>query len=176
MKKLIKIQSNLNCPKVRRNAFGNYNYRSAEDIMNSLKPHLKENECTLILTDDIVLIGTRFYVKATATISDGENEKSCTAFAREDEDKKGMDKAQVTGSVSSYARKYALNGLFLIDDSKDSDAPLIQDEKKYKKWIDLLAKIETIEDLTNLFKENKDVIEADTKIMGLFSGKKNKLK
>jgi hypothetical protein len=83
MKKLIKIQTNLNCPKVRRNAFGNYNYRSAEDIMNALKPHLKENDCTLILTDDIVLIGTRFYVKATATISDGENEKSCTAFARE---------------------------------------------------------------------------------------------
>ncbi|MFW9881341.1 MAG: ERF family protein [Candidatus Thorarchaeota archaeon] len=121
--KLLNIQTKLKAPKNQYNSFGKYNYRSCEDILEGLKPLLDECNATLILDDEIVQIGDRFYVKATATLIDiekGENIKT-TAFAREDENKKGMDLAQVTGSVSSYARKYALNGLFCIDDTKDSD-------------------------------------------------------
>lgn len=175
MKELINIQSQLNCPKTKRNSFGNYNYRSAEDIMNALKPLLKENNCTLIVTDSILLIGDRFYLKATATISNGTESAFAEGFAREDDEKKGMDKAQVTGSVSSYARKYALNGLFLIDDSKDIDAPLKQDDKKYKEWISGLQDINDTAELVKYYNENKDKIEADPKIKALFSSKKEKL-
>lgn len=122
MKELITIQSGLKCPKNQRNNFGGYNYRNCEDIMEAVKPLLKETGCTLTVTDEVLLIGTRFYVKATATLrnSAGESETT-TAFAREEETKKGMDASQITGASSSYARKYALNGLFCIDDVKDSD-------------------------------------------------------
>lgn len=120
--RLAKIQSTLKAPKSQRNTFGNYNYRSAEDILEAVKPLLIENGCVLTITDEIVMIGERFYVKATATISDGTDSISTSAWAREDESKKGMDGAQVTGSASSYARKYSLNGLFCIDDTKDPDA------------------------------------------------------
>ena len=122
MKELITIQSGLKCPKNQRNNFGGYNYRNCEDIMEAVKPLLKETGCTLTVTDEVLLIGTRFYVKATATLrnSAGESETT-TAFAREEESKKGMDASQITGASSSYARKYALNGLFCIDDVKDSD-------------------------------------------------------
>jgi len=121
MKKLVKIQSELKAAKNQRNNFGKYNYRSCEDILESVKPLLKEAELTLIVTDKIVLIGERYYVEATATLH-GEGEPvTSTAYAREAESKKGMDSAQVTGATSSYARKYALNGLFAIDDSKDVD-------------------------------------------------------
>ncbi|HFL3559226.1 TPA: ERF family protein [Clostridioides difficile] len=122
--KLVNIQSTLKAPKSQFNSFGKYNYRSCEDILEGLKPILKEEKALVILDDKVVQIGTRFYVEATATLIDAETgEKvSAKALAREDETKKGMDLAQVTGSVSSYARKYALNGLFCIDDTKDSDA------------------------------------------------------
>lgn len=122
--KLVNIQSVLKAPKNQFNSFGKYNYRSCEDILEGLKPILKEEKALVILDDNIVQIGNRFYVEATATLIDAETgEKVSTkALAREDETKKGMDLAQVTGSVSSYARKYALNGLFCIDDTKDSDA------------------------------------------------------
>ncbi len=120
--KLNQIQSKLNAPKNLENKFGNYRYRSAESILEALKPHLEEHQAILTLSDDIVEVGGRVYVKATATFS-SDGEKICTtAFARETETKKGMDDAQVTGSCSSYARKYALNGLFCIDDTKDADA------------------------------------------------------
>lgn len=119
--KLAIIQANLNAPKGQYNKFGNYHYRNCEDILGALKPLLKEQGCTVTLSDDIVLTGNRIYVKATATFSDGQNEVIATAFARESESKKGMDEAQITGSASSYARKYALNGLFAIDDAKDAD-------------------------------------------------------
>lgn len=122
MEKLIKIQSELKAPKSQRNSFGNYNYRNAEDILEALKPLLLENGCTLTLTDSIEFIGNRYYVKATATIFDGKDFKQVSSYAREEESKKGMDGSQITGASSSYARKYALNGLFLIDDTKDSDA------------------------------------------------------
>ena len=120
---LVYIQSNLKAPKNQFNSYGGYKYRSCEDIMEAVKPLLKETDCSLTVSDEIVQIGDRFYVKATATLrtSSGETYQN-TAFAREALTKKGMDESQVTGTASSYARKYALNGLFCIDDTKDADA------------------------------------------------------
>jgi hypothetical protein len=120
--KLVAIQSDLKAPKNQTNAFGKYKYRSCEDILEAAKPLLKEHGLVLTLSDDIVEVGGRVYVRASASVTDGENHVQTTAFARESLDKKGMDDAQITGSASSYARKYALNGLFCIDDTKDSDA------------------------------------------------------
>ena len=115
------IQSQLKAPKNQFNKFGNYKYRSCEDILEGLKPLLAEHKAAVTIQDDIQVIGNRVYVKATATLMHSGAELSVTAFAREAEDKKGMDAAQVTGATSSYARKYALNGLFACDDTKDSD-------------------------------------------------------
>ncbi len=122
--KLQWIQSSLKAPKGQTNKFGGYNYRSAEDILNAVKPLLNVWDCSLVLNDDIVEIAGRVYIKAIASIADSDSEAVITsqAFAREAETKKGMDEAQITGSASSYARKYALNGLFAIDDTKDADA------------------------------------------------------
>lgn len=123
MKELRSIQTELNAPKNQYNAFGKYSYRSCEDILAAVKPLLAAYNCTLTLTDGIELIGDRFYVRATATLTNdtGDTAKA-TAYAREEEVKKGMDGAQITGAASSYARKCALNGLFCIDDVKDPDA------------------------------------------------------
>jgi hypothetical protein len=122
--KLQWIQSSLKAPKGQTNKFGGYNYRSAEDILNAVKPLLNLWDCSLVVNDDIVEIAGRVYIKAIASIADSDSEAVITsqAFARETETKKGMDEAQITGSASSYARKYALNGLFAIDDTKDADA------------------------------------------------------
>ena len=122
--KLQGIQSFLKSPKGQTNTFGGYRYRSAEDILEALKPLLGEWGCSLVIQDEMVEVGGRVYVKATANLIDNETESvlSTSAFAREAEAKKGMDDAQITGSASSYARKYALNGLFAIDDTKDPDA------------------------------------------------------
>lgn len=119
--KLVEIQATLKAPKELRNNFGNYNYRSAETILEAVKPVLKEFGCFIKISDEIINLGDRYYVKSTATIGDGVGEVQTTAFAREEESKKGMDGAQVTGACSSYARKYALNGLLAIDDTKDAD-------------------------------------------------------
>ena len=122
--KLFNIQQKLNAPKNQRNNFGNYNYRSCEDILEAVKPLLSENKCVLKLSDEIIYTGERYHVKAIATLTDietGESE-SANGWAREEESKKGMDGSQITGASSSYARKYALNGLFCIDDNKDSDS------------------------------------------------------
>lgn len=122
MKELIAIQSELKAPKSQFNKFGGYKYRKAEDILEAVKPLLNKQKCTLIITDDVVLIGNRIYVKATATIKNEKGECETTnGWAREEESKKGMDGSQITGASSSYARKYALNGLFAIDDNADSD-------------------------------------------------------
>ena len=122
MKELIAIQSELKAPKSQFNKFGGYKYRKAEDILEAVKPLLATQKCTLIITDDVVLIGNRIYVKATATIKNEKGECETTnGWAREEETKKGMDGSQITGASSSYARKYALNGLFAIDDNADSD-------------------------------------------------------
>lgn len=119
MEKLAKIQKELKAPKGQLNKFGGYNYRSCEDILEAVKPLL--DGAILTLQDEIINIGNRFYVKATATFTDGTYTHSVTAMAREPETKKGMDESQITGMASSYARKYALNGLFCIDDTKDAD-------------------------------------------------------
>ena len=119
---LAKIQSLVKAPKGQVNKFGNYKYRSCEDIVEAVKLVINPLGYYLTLMDEIILIGSRVYVKATATLSNGEQTYSATAYAREEETKKGMDAAQVTGAASSYARKYALNGLFAIDDTKDADA------------------------------------------------------
>lgn len=115
------IQTELSAPKGQFNKFGGYAYRSCEDILEALKPLLKKYKACVTISDDIVMVSDRVYVKATATLTAEEESITATAFAREAEDKKGMDSAQVTGSTSSYARKYALNGLFAIDDNKDTD-------------------------------------------------------
>lgn len=119
--KLIEIQAELKAPKSQFNKFGGYNYRNCEDILEAVKPLCAKHEIVPLLSDEIVLVGERYYIKAVAKVTDGKDEIATTAFAREALDKKGMDESQITGSASSYARKYALNGLFCIDDTKDAD-------------------------------------------------------
>ena len=133
--KLLIIQTKLKAPKNQVNKFGGYNYRNCEDILEALKPILEQVKATLTITDEIVMIGTRYYIKSTATLIDIENDNqtiSNVAYAREEESKKGMDASQLTGACSSYARKYALNGLFAIDDTKDIDT-LNNNENTYSK-------------------------------------------
>lgn len=119
--KLSDIQLRLKAPKSQYNNFGKYSYRNCEDILEAVKPLLHEHQLYINISDSIEVIGNRFYVKATVTVSDGVISQTTTAYAREEESKKGMDGSQVTGASSSYARKYALNGMFAIDDNKDSD-------------------------------------------------------
>ena len=160
MKELIMIQQGLKAPKGQYNSFGKYHYRSCEDILEAVKELLGDQSCILNISDEIILIGERYYVKATATLTNSEGKSvSSSAFAREPIDKKGMDESQITGMASSYARKYALNGLFCIDDTKDADtmdntngqsAPAPKEEKKEdnRPWMteknlkDILARIE----------------------------------
>jgi hypothetical protein len=130
MKELISIQTELKAPKSQRNDFGKYNYRSCEDILEATKPLLIKYECFINITDEIQLIGDRYYVKAVATLTNKEGVKvSSIAYAREEEAKKGMDASQITGAASSYARKYALNGLLAIDDTKDADTTNKHEDK-----------------------------------------------
>ena len=140
-----KVQEELKAPKNQFNKFGNYAYRSCEDVCNAVKPLLAKYGLVLTLSDEIVMVGERYYTKATATITDGIEKLYNTAYAREEESKKGMDGSQITGSSSSYARKYALNGLLLIDDVKDADATnthgkkFVNDELTngtWRSWID----------------------------------------
>ena len=170
IEKLIKIQSELKAPKNQNNTFGKYKYRSCEDILEAVKPLLSREGLLLTLTDTIEQIGNRFYVKAKVTLTDGTETVENTAYAREEETKKGMDGPQVTGTSSSYARKYALNGLFCIDDTKDADTDEYKtetvernkaqenmkrmEEQKYKTLTDLSHKAKgdgiTGEDIKNI--------------------------
>ena len=170
IEKLIKIQSELKAPKNQNNTFGKYKYRSCEDILEAVKPLLSREGLLLTLTDTIEQIGNRFYVKATVKLTDGTETVENTAYAREEETKKGMDGPQVTGTSSSYARKYALNGLFCIDDTKDADTDEYKtetvernkaqenmkrmEEQKYKTLTDLSHKAKgdgiTGEDIKNI--------------------------
>ena len=129
--KLLKVQSELKAPKNQYNKFGSFYYRSCEDIQEGVKPLLKEINAVLVVGDELVLVGDRYYIKATAKFIDVESGESVenTAYAREETDKKGMDASQITGSASSYARKYALNGLFCIDDVKDADMQKPEESK-----------------------------------------------
>ena len=169
--KLMKVQSKLKAPKGQYNSFGKYSYRSCEDILEALKPLLAEVEAIVNVSDEVKLIGDRFYVEATAMFLDCETGDSIVAkaYAREDESKKGMDLAQVTGSVSSYARKYALNGLFAIDDNKDSDATNThsKDIKPNMTPVSGLseAQIKRLFTIGNKAGFKKDVVEATVKKM-----------
>lgn len=168
--KLLIIQTELKAPKGQTNNYGGYKYRSCEDILEAVKPLLKEQGLILRISDEVVLIGERYYVKANAFIQDAKTEEAITnvAYAREEETKKGMDGSQITGTASSYARKYALNGLFCIDDTKDADTDehakqtgaipkkasekqisLIQSISKDIKSITSYYKIEKLSDLTS---------------------------
>ena len=169
--KLMTVQTKLRAPKGQYNQFGHYSYRSCEDILEALKPLLAEVEAIVNVSDEVKLIGDRFYVEATAMFLDCETGDSVVAraSAREDETKKGMDLAQVTGSVSSYARKYALNGLFAIDDNKDSDATNThnKDIKPNMTPVSGLseAQIKRLLAIGNKAGFKKDVVEATVKKM-----------
>ena len=167
--KLTNIQNNLKVPKEQENKFGGYKYRSAEDIQEKVKPLLQKYEATLYLSDEIELIGNRTYVKATATLTDGDGCIVSTAYAREPETVKGQSEAQITGASSSYARKYALNGLFQLDDTKDQDftdthgkEPVAQpkDQKKLNELVDLFETLKP-EVKTTVLKNYKikDIVE-----------------
>lgn len=175
MKELLQIQSELKAPKGQFNAYGKYKYRSCEDILEAVKPILKKNNCTLLLSDSLIYVGERYYIKATATLVNAEGKSVSTeAYAREEETKKGMDASQITGASSSYARKYALNGLLCIDDNKDSDttntgdntpaAPAKaskEDNAEVEKAIAEINAAKSKEDLINAiakYKGNKSVI------------------
>lgn len=140
------IQHKLKAPKGQYNSFGKYNYRSCEDILEGVKPLLKEHNLALLIDDEIVQIGERYYVKATAKITDGREIVSATAYAREPDTKKGMDESQITGATSSYARKYALNALLCIDDTNDADTmdnskkPVQQTQETVYNWQTLKAR------------------------------------
>jgi hypothetical protein len=141
---LVKIQAELKAPKNQTNNFGKYKYRSAEDIIEAVKPILNKYGTALVVSDEVVQVGDRIYIKATATLLDATDDViSVNGWAREEEVKKGMDAAQITGSASSYARKYALNGLFAIDDTKDSDATNEhKDEVGEQKRMELILMLE----------------------------------
>lgn len=169
IEKIVAIQSELKAPKGQYNSFGKYNYRSCEDILEGVKPLLTKHGLILTIQDSIDLIGDRFYVKATATITDGKEQLSTSAYARESLDKKGMDASQVTGATSSYARKYALNGLLAIDDTKDADTmdnskkPVQQTQETVYNWNSLktravqggISEEELVHYVTETFKVSK---------------------
>ena len=159
MKELINIQKELKAPKNQRNNFWNYNYRSVEDILESVKPLLTKQNCILTISDEIVLIWDRFYIKATAKISNWENSIETVAYAREALTKKWMDESQITWATSSYARKYALNWLFAIDDTKDADATNTHEETSKKldamDYVNRIKEEQDVNHLTTIYKEFK---------------------
>lgn len=170
--KLSEIQNELKAPKSNRNTFGNYNYRSAEDILEAAKPICKKHNTTLVLSDELQNIGDRYYIKATAKLIDHEAISSIevSAYAREEETKKGMDGSQITGTASSYARKYALNGLFNIDDTKDADTDeytkRTKDElspKQIQDFMDLVVDTETDLDKLKEYYKVVDIRELSSK-------------
>lgn len=161
-KKLLNIQKELNVPKGQYNEFGGYSYRNAEDILNAIKPLLWENECTAFFRKDVIeQVGDRYYLVATfdfVDISTGEK-ITVEARAREEEKKKGMDASQITGAASSYARKYALNGIFLIDDAKDADANEYQkQQKQYINDNQLQQIYNGINQLAQMTNQNPDIV------------------
>lgn len=184
---LAQIQSELKAPKGQRNTFGKYNYRSCEDILEAVKPLLTERGLVLLITDDIVQIGERYYVRATATIYDSEGSYvSNSALAREEAVKKGMDASQITGATSSYARKYALNGLFAIDDTKDADATNKgQDEPKPAKTTaqpaftdeikGALAKAQSVQELVETFGRLPQALRDSNEVKSYCAKLKNEL-
>lgn len=195
MEDLIKIQQELKAPKNQFNSFGKYSYRNCEDILEAVKPLLAKVNMILVISDDLVQVGDRYYVKATARLTkDGKLVAEASAFAREAEIKKGMDESQITGTASSYARKYCLNGLFLIDDTKDADTDEYASRTKSKKndeekgeqtakpyktdFREVRAKLAEIEDVNELTKYwvSLSLSEVQAKILkGDFTRRKEEL-
>jgi len=158
------IQAELKAPKSQFNSFGKYNYRNAEDILEAVKPLLVKHNLTMTITDDIVFVGERYYIKATVSLFDEELiEVRVSAFAREEETKKGMDSSQITGSASSYARKYALNGMFAIDDTKDSDTTNTHGKEEKPK----LITVEQSKELREAYKGREDKLATYLDKVGL---------
>lgn len=178
---LAEIQAKVKAPKGQYNSFGKYKYRSAEDILEAVKQVVNPMGFSITLNDEIIVLGERYYVKATATLSNGSEIYSSSAFAREEESKKGMDGSQVTGASSSYARKYSLNALFALDDTQDSDAtnthgktetkPLEKksDESIMQAWKLAVQKCESRADLVALYNSNKDLIDSNVDVKSLFT-------
>lgn len=175
MKELLEIQNKLKAPKNLFNKFGKYSYRSAESILEALKPLLYELKCLLTISDDMVMVGDRIYVKATVTLKNSSGDTvTTTAFAREDEVKKGMDESQITGASSSYARKYALNGMFCIDDTKDSDATNDGSGDELGMALQEIKGARSIETLTQIYNTYTSLAE-NAKFMSELSAKKKTL-
>jgi hypothetical protein len=191
---LAEIQAKLKAPKGQFNSFGKYHYRSAEDILEAVKKVVNPMGFSITLTDSVGEVGGRIYVQSTATLDNGEIEYQATGFAREEETKKGMDGSQITGAASSYARKYALNGLFAIDDTKDSDATndhgksqeskpqaktgmpaLSQFDKEFKELIDFVNGSKTMDDLKFKWNNLTDEAKANKEIQQLFNHRKAEL-
>lgn len=178
------VQRELKAPKGQRNSYGGYNYRSCEDILEAVKPLTTKFGLILVVSDEIEQVGERYYIKATATLSDSTGSYvSNTAYAREELSRKGMDASQITGAASSYARKYALNGLFAIDDTKDADATNKgQDEPKQTKEptkaqaTKQLQAAKTVEELKELFAALPDALRQDADIVTLCREKANTMK
>lgn len=171
--KLIAIQRDLKAPKSQLNAFGKYRYRSCEDILEAVKPLLFREGVVLTIADDLLAENGRFYVKASATLAYQDERICSSAFAREDEAKKGMDGSQITGAASSYARKYALNGLFCIDDTKDADATNVGEQqpvqeqqpsqdKFYTQAMNELSLATTVDELKNVWSRYKSLQNNET--------------
>lgn len=189
MKELIEIQSKLKAPKSKYNTFGKYNYRSLEDILEAVKPLLKETNCTLLIYDDLAMMGEWHYIKSVAVLTNSEGETAMgVGYAREDPTKAGMSLGQITGANSSYARKYALNGLFLIDDTKDADTDEYKVEsdakaKKQakdndkrrkeleKKFPDVFA-ANSLEELLDVYSKHPDLQQKDADFMEAMSTRK----
>lgn len=165
--RLLRVQKDLKAPKNQYNSFGKYRYRSCEDILEGVKPILQEYGCAIVLSDTIEQIGDRFYVKATATFYDCETGESIsnTAYARESDDKKGMDASQITGTASSYARKYALNGLLLIDDTKDADTDENHNEAVGRSRSEAAKKGQTTKEQKTLESANQIISERDVLVL-----------
>lgn len=176
---LAEIQAKVKANKTQFNSFGKYYYRSAEDILEAVKQVINPLGFYIILNDDIVERGGRIYVQSTATLSNGSVSYSASAFAREEESKKGMDSSQLTGATSSYSRKYALNGLFALDDNKDSDATNMHGKEEQKQslnansWVNAINGCKTNEELMALYNANKDKIT--TEVKELFTKRKLEL-
>ena len=173
--KLAEIQAKVKAPKGQFNSFGKYNYRSAEDILESVKQVVNPMGYSITISDTIINVGDRYYIKATATLSNGKETYSTDGYAREEESKKGMDGSQVTGASTSYARKYALNGLFALDDTKDSDATNTHGKEEAKSlqiWKQEIDKCKSVEDLNSYYANSQQSINGNKDIISLFSTKK----
>jgi hypothetical protein len=176
---LADIQAAVKAPKAKYNTFGKYYYRSAEDIMEAVKPVINPLGYWLTVSDSIEKIGDRYYIKCLATLTNGNNVYQVTAFAREDESRKGMDPGMLTGATSSYARKYALQGLFSLDQNKDVDDlhGVKQDDAEPNfEWKQELSNCKSLIDLMTLYKSNKEVVEANNALKKMFSERKSELK